>query len=63
MDIALSEIIQIGNLSDYKIHFAVWNDYENPLDVFIQDPEEWMGWNAWKTPGNRNDFITSIFLA
>jgi hypothetical protein len=33
MDIALNEILPIDNLTEYKIHFAVWNGEEQPLDV------------------------------
>jgi len=61
MDIPLSQIIAIDNLQDYKIHFAVWNGTDDPLDVFVRDWEEWVGWNSWKggwssSKGGRNDF-------
>ncbi|MFM5838901.1 GIY-YIG nuclease family protein [Aeromonas rivipollensis] len=54
MDISASKILPIDNLSEYKIHFAVWNGEEQPLDVFVRDPDEWKGWNSWR--GSRNDF-------
>ena len=54
MDIVLSSLLPIDNPSDYKIHFAVWNGTEQPLDVFVRDPEEWKGWNSWR--GGRDDF-------
>jgi hypothetical protein len=54
MEIAASCIFSIDNLSDYKIHFAVWNGKEQPLDVFVRDKEEWKGWNSFR--GNRNVF-------
>lgn len=54
MDIAASQLLPIDNLRDYKIHFAVWNYEEQPLDVFVRNPEEWKGWNSWR--GGRDDF-------
>lgn len=54
MDIPLTQIFAIDNLEDYKIHFAVWNGSDQPLDVFVRDWDEWEGWNSWK--GNRDDF-------
>ena len=54
MDISVSRILPIENLKDYKIHLAVWNYEEEPLDVFVRDPEEWTGWNSWRS--GRDDF-------
>lgn len=54
MDIPLSQIIAIDNLQDYKIHFAVWNRTDQPLDVFVRDREDWEDWNRWR--GGRDDF-------
>jgi len=56
MDIALSKIIRLEPLSDYKIHFAVWNGHEHPLDVFVRDRDEWEGWNEWRLPGRPDVF-------
>lgn len=38
----------------YKIHLAAYNGYEQPLDVFARDREEWKGWNEWR--GDKDDF-------
>jgi hypothetical protein len=54
MDIKVSSLINISNLTDYKIHFAVWSGENQPLDVFVRDWDEWEGWNSWR--GNREDF-------
>ncbi|MGD9661518.1 MAG: GIY-YIG nuclease family protein [Porticoccaceae bacterium] len=54
MEIKLESIITIEDPSNYKVHFAVWNGTEEPLDVFIRDQEEWKWWNSWK--GQKNDF-------
>ena len=54
MDIAVSKLLPISNLKEYKIHFAVWNKVHQPLDVFVRDRDEWMGWNSWRD--GRDDF-------
>jgi hypothetical protein len=54
MDIFARSLIPISNLPDFKIHFAVWNGDEQPLDVFVRDEKEWLGWNSWR--GSRDDF-------
>lgn len=38
------------------MHFAVWNQSEQPLDVFVRDRNEWEGWNAWRNSTGKNDF-------
>ena len=54
MEIAANKLLPIKNIRDYKIHFAVWNYEEEPLDVYVRDPDEWKAWNSWR--GGRNDF-------
>jgi hypothetical protein len=54
MEIAVSKLLPISNLKEYKIHFAVWNKVHQPLDVFVRDRDEWMGWNSWRD--GRDDF-------
>lgn len=55
MDIAIDKILPINNFDDYKLHFAVYNGIEQPLDVFMKDKKEWAGWNSYRTP-KRDDF-------
>jgi hypothetical protein len=54
MEIKLKDLITINDPENYKIHFAVWNGNEQPLDVFVRDKDEWRGWNSSR--GKRNDF-------
>jgi hypothetical protein len=54
MDIIVSSILPISNPGEFKIHFAVWNRTDEPLDVFVRDRDEWKGWNSWR--GGRDDF-------
>ena len=56
MDIPLANITPLEPLSDYKIHFAVHNGHVQPLDVYLQDAEEWKGWNEWRAPKEKDVF-------
>ena len=55
--IPVSDILPIGNPKEYKVHFAVWNGYDHPLDKFVKSWEDWLGWNRWR--GNKNVFNRS----
>jgi hypothetical protein len=37
-----------------KLHCAVWNRKEYPIDVLARSWDEWVGWNSWRGP--RDDF-------
>lgn len=52
--IKLSEIWPISNPADYKLHFARWNEINQPLEVFVRDRSEWQAWQEY-WPG-RDDF-------
>ena len=54
MPLLLSDIWPIDRPQDYKIHFARWNQRNQPLDVFARDRQEWKGWQEYR-PG-RNEF-------
>ena len=54
MTIELREIWDIENAEDYKVHFARWNQREQPLEVWARDRGEWQAWQEYR-PG-RNDF-------
>lgn len=61
MDIPLNKILPIENLGEYKVHFAVWNGNDQPLDVFVRDPEEWKRWNSHR--GIRDDFSRKFIFS
>lgn len=44
----------------YKIHLAAYNGYEQPLDVFVRDKNEWKQWNEWR--GGKDDFNRKYIL-
>ena len=43
MTIELREIWDIDNPEEYKVHFARWNNQEQPLEVWARSPDEWLG--------------------
>ncbi|GAA1502212.1 GIY-YIG nuclease family protein [Terrabacter terrae] len=48
--------------TQYKVHFAVWNQIKHPIDVLATSPEEWQGWNSWRSVNNdfNREFIFSV---
>jgi hypothetical protein len=54
MPIMLRDVLRIENLTDYKAHFAKWNQEHQPLDVFTRDRQEWQGWQEYRP--ERDDF-------
>ena len=52
----LNDLFQLteDEMRKYKIHLAAYNGYEQPLDVFARDREEWKAWNEWR--GGKDDF-------
>ena len=48
--------------TQYKVHFAVWNQIKHPIDVLATSPEDWQGWNSWRSANNdfNRQFIFSV---
>lgn len=61
MPIMLREILPVENQQDYKIHFARWNHFNQPLDVFARSRREWQGWQEYR-PG-RNEFNRPLIFS
>ncbi len=61
MPILLRDIWPIENLRDYKIHFARWNQHNQPLEVFARDRREWQSWQEYR-PG-RDDFNRPLIFS
>jgi len=45
--ISVKDIIDVDNPEEYKLHAARWNGENQPLDVYVRDRDEWVGWNTW----------------
>ena len=61
MKIMLKEILPIVNLAEYKVHFAKWNQKNQPLDVFTKDRREWQSWQEY-WPG-QDDFNRPLIFS
>lgn len=46
----------------FKVHFAVWNQTQHPIDVLATNQEEWQGWNSWRSGKDdfNRDYIFSL---
>ena len=53
-EIELAELIDGPEIDICKIHLASWNGDKQPLDVFVNDRNEWQDWNKYR--GQRDDF-------
>ena len=54
MTILVKDVWPIDNTDEFKIHFARYNQESQPLDVWVRDRSEWMGWQ--QTRPQKNDF-------
>lgn len=54
MTIYLKDIWPIEDVSEYKVHFARYNQQAQPLEVFVRDKAEWQSWHEYRPA--RNDF-------
>jgi hypothetical protein len=59
--IMLKEVFPIENLSDYKVHFAKWDQKNQPLDVFTKDRQQWQSWQEYRP--SRDDFNRPMIFA
>lgn len=61
-NIPLGSLLPELDPSRYKLHCAVFNGTEQPLNVFARSWEEWIKWNSWRPSKNvfNRDFIFSL---
>lgn len=50
--ILLKDIWPIERGADYKVHFGRWNGHTQPLDAWVRDPLEWVGWQEYRPQRN-----------
>ena len=55
----LKTILGIENLEQFKFHAARNNRYDEPLDVFLRDRDEWDSWNSWQG-GETNSIVIML---
>jgi len=61
LEIKLPAIYPIADPHHYKLHLATWNEYDQPLDVFVRSRTDWDGWNRWR--GSRDDFTREFIFS
>jgi len=60
--IKIKDILKIDNPAQYKLHLACRNeDWVSPLDEYVTDYKNWLGWNEWR--GNRNDWTRDFIFS
>lgn len=63
MAIMLKDIIGIPNPRLYKLHLAGTDkDGTRPLDQYVADRSNWIGWNEWNNP-KRNDWTRQFVFS
>ena len=54
MTIMLRDILAIPDQTQYKLHLACRNeDWVNPLDEYVANRQNWVGWNEWRGTKDR----------
>jgi len=62
-NIKLTDFLNITSFENYKVHLACSNGEYEPLDLFYNDYESWIGWNEYfgkKNVFNRKFILTLI---
>lgn len=52
--IPLRSLVADLNPAEFKLHCAVWNGENHPIDVLARSWDEWVVWSQWR--GTRDDF-------
>lgn len=54
--IKLNDLLKISSseLYNYKLHLATYNGKDNPLDLYVENFDDWLYWNQWRN--GRDDF-------
>lgn len=60
-NIKLTDFLNISSFENYKVHLACSNGEYEPLDLFYNDYESWIGWNEYY--GEKNDFNRDFILS
>src|SRR6266850_6492230 len=62
MTIKLTDIIQIPNPSEFKLHLACRNEEgTHPLNEYVSERSKWVDWCAWR--GNKNDWTRKFIFS
>lgn len=59
MTIYVRDIWPIENLTEFKVHFARYNQDSEPLDVWVRSRSEWQGWQEYHP---QHDEFNRLFI-
>lgn len=60
--IPLASILPLGlDPTTCKLHCAVFDGQDHPIDVLANDPKKWKDWNSWRS--DKNDFNRQFIFA
>lgn len=59
--IPLQRLLNIEEPKLYKFHCARWNGEHQPLDVYVNDKEDWFLWNTWRS--TKNEFTRKYIFS
>ena len=48
MAILLKNVWRLYDVGAFKVHFSRWNQQHEPLDVWVNDPHEFQGWQEYR---------------
>lgn len=57
----IMRLLEITQPKQYKLHAARWNGHNNPLDVYLDNDEDWHNWNRWY--GKKHEFNRQFVLS
>lgn len=63
--ISVFDLFKLEAIEKYKLHLGCYNGEENPLDVYLENEDDWKRWNEWRNPKNfknewNRDYIFSM---
>lgn len=57
--VLLKDIWAIRSATDYKVHFARWNGVEEPLEAWLNDRSNWIGWQEYR---KKKDYFNRPYI-
>jgi hypothetical protein len=65
LSLHITDIFNLEAYDKYKLHLGCFNGDDNPLDLYVEDEEEWKRWNEWRNPKTfknewNRDYIFSL---
>ena len=57
----IAKLLGIDDVDSFKLHAARFNQVRRPLDVFLEDKQEWNQWNSYF--GKRHEFNRPFLLS